>query len=167
MGMESGAQKRLTLLDWMLLGGTFLALLIGIPLWLYSGGEAEGVQIRYTVCISGVQSSFLEEAGEIGELIPVGSAVGSERGTALLGAVETVEKRPHIRPVVKEGKVDFEADPHRLDVYITVLGDAKEREGDGFRIGDIRISAGERGSFRFGGFYASDGLVLSAERVEE
>lgn len=167
MGMESGTQKRLTLPDWLLLGGAFLALLIGIPLWLYGGSGGSPVEIRYTVCISGLESTRPEEIEEIEKLIPAGASVGAGKGEALLGIVEAVERRPHVLPAVRKGAVEFVVDPYRWDVYVSVLGNGQERWGDGVRVGDIRISAGEKGSFRFGGLYVPEGLILTLEIVEK
>lgn len=167
MRTEKSKGKRMTLLDWALLGGVLSALLIGVLLFLYGGGGESGAQVRYTVYVPEIRTSFLEEAGGVEMLIPVGAAVRSENGTALLGSVQEVLVNGHVRPVVREGTVVFEEDTTRQDLYITVLGEAREREGDGLRISDIRIAAGESGTFRFGSFYASGGSILSVRWGEE
>ena len=167
MSMENSKEKRVTLLDWVLFGGVLLSLLIGILVTLYVGKEEDGVRVRYTVYLPEIRTSCLEETGGVEALIPVGAFVRSENGTAWLGRVVSVSVKEHLRPRVKEEAVVFEADTSRQDLYVTVVGDAKESEGDGLRISGIRIAEGEGGTFRFGAFYASGALVLSVQRAEE
>ena len=77
----------------------------------------------------------------------------------VLGSIETVTEKPHQRAVVRNGEVSWEAHPILTDLEITVRVQVSLREGDGARAGDLRMAAGSRGRYRFGGFLSAAELV--------
>jgi hypothetical protein len=70
-------------------------------------------------------------------------------------------------PCVKNGEVVYAEVPNRYDLFVTVEAEGSFRTGDGFRVQDIRIAAGESGSFRVGGYFASGAVVVFAEGGEQ
>lgn len=95
-----------------------------------------------------------------------GATVASANGTAVLGEIAGVEKRPLRTAVVRDGRVVFVEVPDRVQLVVTVRAAAVAREGDGLRVGDIRIAADGVGDFRVGGYLAEGARILSVQREE-
>ena len=166
MKMRKGAETtgNPVWVDWLIL----LLALAGIALtggyiWQRRRAVLPSTAITYTVLASGVDTS-LASSGDWKELIPIGSRVLSQNGTARLGSVTEVSSQPHLRATVRNGEVVFAPMPDTVDLLITVRAEATVKIGDGLRVSDIRIAAGEIGDFRLAGFLASGAKVISVER---
>ena len=125
------------------------------------------VEISYTLCLSAVSESFAEANGNFTALIPSGAVVTNDNNTTVLGKVLFVETVPHTVAVAGEDSVLFVEMPTQVDLYITVQASATEREGDGLRVSDIRIAAGDKGNFRVGSFYAVGAQIVSVSLAKE
>ena len=97
-------------------------------------------------------------------LLPIGATVTTANGTATLGTVAAVEERPLRTPLVRDGRVTLVEMPDRVLLVVSVRADATAREGDGLRVGDIRIAANGVGDFRIGGYLAEGARVLSVQK---
>ena len=163
-GDKRERRLRFSAADWLLLV-LAVAILTGGGLFLYQKRRAAvpHVEILYTVQVSGVDLRVFE-SGDLMELIPLGSTVYSENGTAELGRVESREVIPFSEPHATDKGIRWIEVPDRATLVVTVVGTAAERDGDGLRIRDIRIAAGMRGSFRLGGFLGENARILSVER---
>ena len=127
-------------------------------------GEAER-EFICTLRIPAVEKSLLE--AHRGNLIPVGSTVRTENGTAALGRVREVREVPHGRAVLREGELVWENDEVLHDLELTVIMRGLLKGSEGIRIKDIRIAAGGQGSFRIGSYLARCAEILSVEEVWE
>jgi hypothetical protein len=161
-GMERGTFSALDAL-WILLGVILLVLLF-LFLLPTLGTSGEPYEVRYVLRVRDVDPLMVGEDAEA--LIPPGSGVYSENGTAALGRVERVESAPQMRARVTSGELVFEEATDAVILEITVLGKATLAEGDGVRISDVRIAAGSIGSFRLGSFYAARAAVTAVEVYE-
>ena len=160
---EKRPKRRFLWVDWLILAAA-LAVLVGGILWVRARKRAESatVPIAYTLMISGEAAIFGEGDGGWERLIPVGAAVSSSNGAIPLGRVSDLRVRPHERAVVKGGKIVWEKDTERVDLYVTVRADALT--GDGLRVSDVRIAANDTGDYYLGGFYAHGARVVSVKR---
>ena len=163
-GDKREGHLRFSAADWLLLV-LAVAILTAGGLFLYQRRKAAmpHVEILYTVQVSGVDLRAFE-AEKLMDLIPRGSTVYSENGTAELGRVESREVIPLLEPHATNNGIRWIEVPNRATLTVTVSGTAVEREGDGLRIRDVRIAAGMRGGFRLGGFLGENARILSVER---
>ena len=155
---------RLLPIDWLLL----TALAAGVLLGVYMIGQrrradAPTVEIRYTVCLRSVDAAQGVD-GDLRTLIPNGSSVTNETGTAALGSVTGVWVRPHRTAVARDGEIVMAEVPDRVDLFVSVRAWATAKVGDGLRVSDIRIAAGRAGDFRIGSLYAGGAEVVAVER---
>ena len=117
--------------------------------YLYSKREpSERVELLCSLLISGVEASEWKSYGD--QWMQVGSPLYSSNGTVILGYVEEIRSREHLRLTIRDGEPVWEAHPFLEDLEITVRMSATYRQGDGLRVGDLRIAAGGRGDFRVG-----------------
>ena len=65
---------------------------------------------------------------------------------------------------MRDGRVVFTEVPDRVQLVVTVKANAVVRDGDGLRVGDIRIAADGMGDFRIGGYLAEGARVLSVQK---
>lgn len=157
-------KRRPVWVDWLILALILLVILTAAHYVMQRRrAVVPTVSVSYTVLLSGVDVSFVSD-GDWTELIPIGSAVTSQNGTAHLGNVTSVSQRTHLQATVRDGGVVFAEMPALADLTVTVRAEATEKEGDGLRVSDIRIAAGETGDFRLGSFLASGAKVISVER---
>ena len=164
---EKGPKRRFLWVDWLILT-IVLAVLVGGILWLRARKNAENatLPITYTLLLSGESTEFGVDARAWEALIPRGAAVFSSNGAIPLGRISNLRVLPHERAVAKNGKIVWERDPDRVDLYVTVRADALT--GDGLRVSDVRIAACDTGDYYLGGFYAHGARVIAVEReVEE
>ena len=153
---------RLLWVDWLILAVAAMLAVLALLGWKQSRqNAAQTLPITYTLCLSGVDIAYLD--GGIDALIPIGCRVMNANGTAEMGAVVAVWSRPTTEPVALEGAVAFVARTDRVDLLVRVRATASETHGDGFRVQDIRISAGKSGDFRIGGYYAPMSLIVRVE----
>lgn len=139
--------------DWIVLLLALLICLGALGYYLYSRGETmESREVKCVFLISGAERALWEERGE--ELIREGDHLRSENGTVILGTVEKIERKEHLRATVRDGAPVWEAHPFLTDLEITVEMTVTEKAGDGIRAGDLRIAAGGTGNFRFGTYLA-------------
>jgi len=161
---KGAVRLRLSWVDWVLL---LLALsvfcLAGYLILQRRDAALPTETVQYTLCVSGVRKQFLDEPGWEA-LFPVGMAVTSANATADLGRIIAVEKRPTRVCSVLNAKLIWADALDREDLFITVKGRGVCKSGDGIRLSDIRIAAGERGSFRIGNYYAEQATVISVIR---
>ena len=156
------ASLRLNAWDWTLLVIALLSLLLAVG-YLLVRRERERSETRILVVmrVSGIEREELAD-GEF----PIGASVRSENGSSVLGLVESVETKAHVRPVLRDGSIAFEEDAMRADLEITVSMSGHVLEGEGIRVQDLRIAAGGTGSFRVGARFLSGVEILSVEVTE-
>jgi len=152
------ARRTITLIDWLLCALLAVgALTLGWYALRTRGTDAHTTPIVYTVRITAADATlFSTDAAPIAQ----GDAVFSENGTAPLGTVASVRIAPHKRAVVRDGQLIFSEMPDRMDIDVTVRASAMQTEGLGLRVSDVRIAAGEVGSFRIGSYYAAQAIVV-------
>lgn len=156
--------RRLRTGDWIILVLAVLICLGAIGYYLYSEREAPAVhEISCVFLISAVERSAWESGGA--DRIAVGDRLRSENGTVVLGTVEKIEPKEHVRATVRKGKPMWESHPYLIDLEITVRMQVTERAGDGLRAGDLRMAAGGKGNYRFGQYLTSAELVALEESV--
>lgn len=167
-GLLLGEEKRernthpwITWVDLLLIAGV-LAVIGGslFSLLLARGRAADTEPIRYTVCVRGVREELFAD----GASALRGARVTTANGATALGSVLSAELLPHREAVAELGIVEAEG---YADLRVTVGGGAVKREGDGWRIGDVRIAAGMRGDFRIGGYFAENAVILSVWEAEQ
>ncbi len=151
--------------DWALILALAAVVFFGAR-WLHLRSRAAAAEERilYTLALSEVSDSIGSMAGGWELLIPVGTLVTSENGTAELGRVTALEVTPHKVLALQEGEPVFSAVPEKVDLLISVEGIGRYRTGDGLRISDIRIAAGGRGDFRIGAYRAAGARIIFAKR---
>ena len=155
----------LTWIDWGILILTVAALTLCFAfLQRTRNAGMESIPITYQLRLSRQENAIADDCGGWDALIPIGSNVTNEKGTATLGFVSNLSVVPCVEPTVRDGAVVFIEVPTRSDVLITVRANALERVGEGLRVNDIRISAGGRGDFRIGGYFASGVDVTFVKR---
>ena len=163
---STGEKRTLSAIDalWIfLIAGALVLLAVGI---LSVGTEKrETREVVYILRVRGVDP--ITFSGGTGALIPEGSEVRSEKGTALLGRVESVQASEVRRTAVIDGAVGFVSAPDEIMLEIRIRGTGTVREGDGIRISDVRIAAGSVGSYRLGGYYAPRATVIFVGYGEE
>ena len=161
-------RNALTWVDFLLLAVLLASLFFA---WRYlrlrRAEAAPDVGVRYLLCVSGIDTRVIDETGGAEGLIPIGDDVKSANGTAFLGRVSAVWTETHVETTVQNGAVVFQEVPHRANLYVEVCGDAVARGGDGLRISDIRIAAGEVGDYRIGVFFASGAKVISVRKESQ
>ena len=133
-------ERRMNWFDWMLVG--LVALLLGGVFFgvRYAADRADGTagRVTYIVLISDAEEMELA----------VGATLRSQNGTAVLGEVVEIQVQPHRYAAVRDGEIVIAQSPDRLDYTLTVRAEGREKEGDGVRVGDIRLAAGMRVSLR-------------------
>lgn len=153
-------------IDWILLFAFAGILFMGVRYLLEQRQLAStDVLVEYVICLSEQKQSYADENGSWDMLIPLGASVSNANGTADMGRVASVSVRPHLTATVKDREVTVIERKGYVDLYITVQGKASYREGDGLRVSDIRIIAGERGDFLIGSFSAGNAVVVSVKEV--
>jgi len=138
--------------------------LVTLALWGWrerKDNAAQTRQITYTLCIYDMENAYFQNGIE--SVLPIGCSVMNANGTAVMGEVVAVWKRPTVEPLVKNKSLFFGERSDRSDLFVRVRANASERVGDGFRVQDIRISAGKSGDFRMGGFFAPGALITAVE----
>ncbi len=157
--MKREETRRFVWVDWLIL---FALLLGGVAVALrvrHSLRSAEATQpIVYTLAFSADAELSWES------LVTVGATVTTANGTATLGEIAAVEERTLRTPLVRDGRVVFVEIPDRMQLVVTVKANAVVREGDGLRVGDIRIAADGVGDFRIGSYLAEGARVLSVQK---
>ena len=147
-------------IDWVILVALLLGgALVGYRIRASRAAATPSQPIVYTLLISTEERDFED-------LIPIGASVTSANGTARLGKVLAISTRPSRAATVRDGRVVFVALPDRVELLVTVRADAVVREGDGLRVGDIRIAVGSAGDFRLGGYLAEGAQILSVRKGE-
>ena len=164
---EGGAWRPVWI-DWILLVVLAVILFLGVGYLFERRQSASPVSLaEYVIRLSAQDQSYANENGGWEALISSGRSVSNANGTADMGRVVSLSVRPHLTPTVKDQTVTTVEMDGYVDLYITVQGMAIRREGDGLRISDIRIAAGEAGDFLIGPFYAGNATVVSVRVVRE
>lgn len=115
--------------------------------WLEDRSEGEAGRVVYTVLLNELEASV-----DVPSHLSDGEAVKNENGTLSLGEIVAVEAKAHQVPDAQGGRVVFVPSSEYVDYYVTVSSNAVRRKGDGIRIGDVRIAAGDGMHLRFGAF---------------
>lgn len=157
-------RKKLNGMDYILI---FLALVLiagagGYAWYRLRAPEAEQ-EFICVLRIPAVERADWEAYGA--SMVMEGCKVRSENGTVVLGTVRSVELQPHMQAVVEQETVVWRELPALADIELEVRMMGALRPGSGVRVKDIRIAAGGRGSFRFGGYFAAGTEILSVEVV--
>ena len=156
-------ERQLRTGDWVILVVAILICIGALGFYLYSERKADmSHEITCVFLISAVERSAWESEGE--NWIALGDRLRSENGTVVLGTVERIEEKAHVRATVRKGTPTWEAHPHLIDLEITVRMRVTERTGDGLRAGDLRMAAGGRGNYRFGRYLSPAELIVLEER---
>ncbi len=156
-------KKRLSGVDWAIILMTVLLLTAGgLWLWRSLSFAGEVTRIRYTIRLKNMDEEIFESAWRT-RLIP-GVSVTSANGTLPLGTVISVSQKPHLSPTVQDGRALAVSVAGRVDIDVTVEAEATFTAGNGVRVSDIRIAAGDTGSFRVGEFYLEQAHVVSVLR---
>jgi hypothetical protein len=136
----------------------FLLFLVALAFYLYSKhAPTEEEKITCVLRISEVDREMWETEGE--RLIRVGDSLRCQNGTVVMGTVETVSVIPHRYAAVRGEEPSWEDHPYLVDLEVTVEMRARSKEGDGLRVGDLRIAAGSTGEYRFGNYLARAELL--------
>ena len=148
--------------DGLFLLAALAVLLAGLTVLLRARGEEEpNSSIQYVICLRGLDPALS------GTFLPDPEAlVYNENGTACLGTVVATVVFPHRRAILSDGVLGI-AEDGCTDLYVTVRTEAKQREGDGWRVCDIRIAAGMRADLRIGGYLVRGAEVLSVQEDVE
>lgn len=155
-GKEKGST--LSFVDWFLISLVVVLILVGVQYFQRRQRAAvPNIPLTYTLLVSGVDREGSQPLFDT----PTGALVYSENGTALLGSVLSCTSEEHRTAVVRDGEVAILPVPERYDVYLEVAADAILREGDGLRVGDIRIAAGLEGCFRIGQYFVKSARILA------
>ncbi len=167
--METHKRRgRMNWVDWLLLALTASVLFMGGCFVKRRRAEAVAtIPITYTLCLEGLPHELAEANGSWERLFPIGSTVSNGNATASMGKVSAIDVREHVTVTVQNGETVTVTVPRVADIYITVTGNARASIGEGLRIGDIRVVAGERGDFYIGSHYAGAALTVFVERGDE
>ena len=157
-------RMRLTAVDWLLILLTLLLVFFGAR-YLYRRYRTASPDtvVTYRVCVRGVDTSVFH----VDTLIPTGASVTSANGTAQLGKVLSTEVLTSKAPQVQKGELVLVEHPYLRDLLITVRASAIDRLGDGLRVNDIRVAAGEVWELRLGSYYATAAEVVEVKREAE
>ena len=161
-------EKKLHLIDWLIMAFVMLLLLGGVWLVLrMRTSKGESIPVVFTLLLSDVSDDVAMVNGGWESLMPIGAEVTNERGSLLLGRVESLSFRPSLMPSVADGEGVLIERNGRVDLYVSVRADAVYREDDCYRVGDLPILCGTAGDWRIGSYLARKGLIVRLERVEE
>lgn len=147
-------RKPLGLFDWCIL--TLVAALAAFGAFFFlKYGSAAPSQVELE-CLLRLPASEKEAA------FSVGDEVRSENGTVFFGRVTAVSSHPYQTVFLKGGTPVYETVEGLAETELTVRVLAEK--GEEYRVGDIRVSAGGKGTFRIGGTLVSG---VSVVRVAE
>lgn len=147
--------KRFNLLDWLIL--TILAAaiaLFGFFVWRREQTTLPEVPI---VCVLRLPVS--DQPLEI----RVGDAVRNENGTVRFGEVTEISNRPYHTLCLRNGEPVYVGVDGMKETELTVRMLA--RRGIDYRVGEIRVSAGEIGNYRIGGAFATGVTTVTVREV--
>ena len=165
--MRDAAKEKQKRFGWEDAVALFLAILMflgALVYYRYSKREPpETVELICVLLISGLDVHDWEVYGN--HWVQIGEPLYSSNGTVILGYVEEIHPREHLRLVIRDGEPIWEEHPFLVDLEISVRMSATYREGDGLRAGDLRIAAGGRGDFRFGDLL-SGAQILEVREVK-
>ena len=147
--------RRLNSLDWILL--TVLAAAVVLTAFLLTRRERAATPDIPIVCVLCLPAS--ERMPDVN----VGDAVRNENGTVRFGEVTDVVTRPLYALSLRDGNPVYSEEQGMIVTEVTVRMVAL-RTTD-YRVGDIRVCAGETGSYRIGQMFAAGVTVVSV--VEE
>lgn len=166
MNVEEKKRKKWNVMDLLLILvaiGAMLALLFYIQ--YRKGEEEDAVGIRCLLRIRGVDTRLFD--AHEGNLIPVGSVVRNENATVRMGTVRGVTVLEHKRWVWRNGEAVAVTEGGLTDLEIEVRMQGHPKGKDGWRVKDLRVAAGGRGSFRLGNYYATNVEILAVEVLGE
>ena len=155
-------RRRFSLADLLILILVLLFLSL-VFLIFYRRMAAEGEKketVYYHVLLSSIDATLFPSS----EVINVGATVRNENGTAILGSVTKVILEPHLEVRTDGRRVQILENPSKYDLLVHVSCEAVEKEGQGIRVNDIRIAAGEHYCMRFDGFVFDGAHVIFVKR---
>ncbi len=141
-----------------------VVLLIAGSVFLFIRGRTvqTDTTVEYVLRLSGVSEELVENEESP---ISIGAPVSNANATVSMGTVQAIVIEPHRTPTVQNGAVVFAEVPHQCDLLVTVRAEARDRGANGLRVGNIRLSAGESGSYYIGDFYAAGAVTVYVEEV--
>ncbi len=155
-GHES--RYRPTSLDILILILPVLLLIAGSVFLFIRGRTVQtDTTVEYVLRLSGVSEELVENEESP---ISIGAPVSNANATVSMGTVQAVAIEPHRTPTVQNGAVIFAEVPHQCDLLVTIRTEARDRGANGLRVGNIRLSAGESGSYHLGSFYAAGAVTV-------
>ncbi|MBQ3640115.1 MAG: hypothetical protein II955_06320 [Clostridia bacterium] len=147
--------RRFNTLDWVILTVLAAALaLFGFLFWYRERSAPPTVPI---VCVLRLQAS------ETTPSIVVGDAVRNENGTVRFGDVVSVSVRPYRAFYLQNGAFVYGAADGLTETEIMVRMNAVR--GVDYRVGDIRVCAGEIGNYRIGSSFAAGVLTVAVKEA--
>ena len=143
--------------DWLVIILAMLLFFVAAGYYFYTKYLPDAQEkITCTLLIRGEERAAWE--GE-GEKIFVGDSLRCQNGTVEMGRIEAVEKKPHLYAAIGEEGASWEEHPYLIDVEVLVSMYVRSKDGDGLRVGDLRVAAGSTGEFRFGRYLARAEIV--------
>ena len=159
------SKKSFTWVDRAILLLVAAIFLLSLGYWRVQKNAAKAeVWVNYRISIAFSPSEY---SADVQQLVPIGAMVLNENGTVEMGRVEAVSVRPVWRAVLQNREVRFVKEHDRGELIVSVGAWATQKEGDGFRVGDIRIGAGGVGSFRIGKLTVQNAAILAIEGRED
>ena len=155
MNEAYGTPRRMNWFDWLLVSLVGLAIAAGFfgIRWAMRRSEGASGVVTYTLVLRDWQFSAPE----------VGASVRSQNGTVALGEVVEVQASPHRFSAIKDGEIVIAESEERRDYLLTVRSDGSLREGDGLRVGDVRIAAGMTVGMRIGNLLVTQAKIGTVE----
>ncbi len=150
-------KRPLGLFDWCIL--TLVAALAAFGafgFWKYSKTVAPQVELE---CLLRLPASAKTVDFAIGD------EVRNENGTIFFGRVTGVASRPSETMFLRDGVPVYETVEGLTETELTVRMVAEK--GEDYRVGDVRVSAGGKGTFRIGGALVSGVSLIRLEEVTE
>lgn len=149
--------RHFNLLDWLIL--TILAAALALfGFFLLRRQERANPSVGIA-CVLRLPASENETSVQIGDI------VRNENGTVRFGEVVAVSERPYKKFYLQNEKLVYGTVQGMTETELTVRMTATR--GIDYRVGDIRVSAGEVGNYRIGSSFVTGVAVVSLEEVAE
>lgn len=113
----------------------------------------------------GIECVLRLPASEEETVVQIGDVVRNENGTLRFGEVIAVSEQPYKKFYLQNERLVYGTVQDMIEIEITVRMTATR--GDDYRVGDIRVSAGEVGNYRIGSSFVAGVTVVSMREVQE
>ena len=149
--------RHFNLLDWLILTLLFAALAL-FGFFLLRRQQTANPSV-------GIECILRLPASENETVVQIGDAVRNENGTVRFGEVIAVSEQPYKKFYLKNERLVYGTVEGMTETEVTVRMTATR--GIDYRVGDIRVSAGEVGNYRIGNSFVTGVTILSLEEVTE